>query len=88
MAMTVEQVTEKVHQVLMAQLDVSAEQLTRDASLLHDLGADELDLFDIEIDLENAFGLELLYDDGEAMQPTVADLIDRVLAQLQKAERA
>jgi acyl carrier protein len=88
MALTIEQVTEKVHQLLMEHLDVSPEQLTRDAKVIHDLGAEELDLVDIETAIEDAFGIEPLYADQEPMQPTVADLIDRVLEQLQNREAA
>lgn len=82
--MTTEDVTRKVHAILVELLGVSDNQLTREAELTADLNAEELDLLDIEMAIEAAFNLTDLHDVDEPFSLTVGDLIDRVDAVLNR----
>ena len=51
-------VLEKVREILCDQLDVEEEQVTLDASITDDLGADSLDVVDLVMSIEEEFDLE------------------------------
>jgi len=60
--------------VIAHQLHVPAEQVTPDASLGRDLGADSLDLIEVIMTLEEIFSLEIPDEDAERIV-TVDDVI-------------
>jgi acyl carrier protein len=71
-----------VNKVIMHQLSVSEEQLTPDARIEHDLGADSLDIVSIVMGLEEEFSITLS-DDQSGEVKTVGDAYDLVARVLQ-----
>jgi len=70
-------VEEKVKNVIMDQLGVSADAVVPEASFLDDLGADSLDLVELVMVLEEEFGQEIPDEDAEKIK-TVQDAIDYI----------
>jgi acyl carrier protein len=66
---------ERVKQIIMDQLGVSAEQVTPDASFIDDLGADSLDTVELVMALEEEFDIEIPDEDAEKLR-TVGDALD------------
>jgi acyl carrier protein len=66
---------DKVKQIIMDQLGVSADQVTPEASFIDDLGADSLDTVELVMALEEEFDLEIPDEDAEKMK-TVQDALD------------
>jgi len=66
---------DKVKQIIMEKLGVSEEQVTPEASFIDDLNADSLDVVELVMELEDAFGIEIPDDDAEKLR-TVRDAID------------
>ena len=50
---------ERVIKVVMEQLDVTKEECVPEASFIDDLGADSLDLVELIMEMEEAFGIEI-----------------------------
>ena len=73
-------VDEKVKNVIIEQLGVSADEVVPDASFVDDLGADSLDLVELVMVLEEEFGQEIPDEAAEKIQ-TVQDAINFVKAQ-------
>lgn len=67
-------VFEKVREILCQQLDVEESQVTMEARLVEDLGADSLDLVDLMMSLEDEFDVEVPDEDVEKIK-TVGDLV-------------
>ncbi len=65
---------EKIQEILVDQLQVEASQVTEKASFKEDLGADSLDLFELVMGLEDAFGVEIPSEELEKMS-TVGDVM-------------
>ncbi len=55
------------------QLGVEPGEMTPDANILEDLGADSLDVVEMVMAIEDAFDIEIADDDAEAMR-TVGDV--------------
>jgi acyl carrier protein len=71
---------ERVRDVVVAQLKVSPDEVTPEASLVDDLRADSLDIVDLTIAIEEAFAddaenLEISDEDAENIR-VVQDIID------------
>ncbi len=75
--MTVEQVEQKVKQIIVEQLGVDEGQVDKTASFVDDLGADSLDIVELVMAFEEAFGMEVPDEDAEKMK-TVGDAIDYI----------
>lgn len=58
-------VEEKVKEIVMDKLNVTAEQITADASFVDDLGADSLDQAELVLALEDEFNLQISDKDSE-----------------------
>ena len=67
-------IEEKVKNVIIEQLGVSADEVVPEASFVDDLGADSLDLVELVMVLEEEFGKEIPDEDAEKIQ-TVQDAI-------------
>jgi acyl carrier protein len=59
MAVTKDEVFDKVRTALVDALGVDEEEVTRDATLVGDLGAESIDFLDIVFKLQKAFGIEI-----------------------------
>jgi acyl carrier protein len=68
---------EKVKNIIIEQLGVSADEVVPEASFVDDLGADSLDLVELVMVLEEEFGKEIPDEDAEKIQK-VQDAINYV----------
>jgi acyl carrier protein len=66
---------EKVIKLIMEQLDVTKEQCVLEASFIDDLGADSLDIVELLMEMEEAFGVEIADEELEKIS-TIKDVID------------
>ena len=66
---------EKVIKLVMEQLDVTKEQCVLEASFIDDLGADSLDIVELLMQMEEAFGVEIADEELEKIS-TIKDVID------------
>jgi acyl carrier protein len=64
----------RVKEIIVNELGVEAEKVTRDASFVEDLGADSLDTVELVMAFEEEFGMEIPDEDAEQLQ-TVGDAI-------------
>lgn len=67
-------VFEKVREILCQQLDVEEAQVTMEANISDDLGADSLDIVDLLMSIEDEFDIEVPDEDIENVK-TVGDLV-------------
>ena len=67
----------KVQDILIHQLQINREQITPEARIMADLGADSLDMVEIAMKAEEEFSLSLPDDEAE-MIVTVDDLYEAV----------
>jgi acyl carrier protein len=67
-------VFDKVKEIIAEQLDVADDQITMEAVITDDLGADSLDVVDLVMDLEDAFSIEIP-DEAMADIKTIGDIV-------------
>jgi acyl carrier protein len=94
MAMSRDEVFEKVQEVLVDALGVDDDEVTAEATLMGDLGAESIDFLDIVFRLEKAFGIKVpreelfpaegllnnpeLVSDGKLTEKGLAELREKV----------
>lgn len=66
---------EKVIKLVIDQLDVTKEQCVLEASFIDDLGADSLDIVELLMEMEEAFGVEIADEELEKIV-TIKDVVD------------
>lgn len=79
MALTEQEVFNKVKTVIIDQLGVSEEVITPEASYTEDLGADSLDTVELVMALEEEFGTEIADEDAEKLT-TVKKTVEFILS--------
>ena len=70
-------IEQRIKDIIIEQLGVTAEQVTPEAKFIEDLGADSLDTVELVMALEEEFGLEIPDDEAEKLQ-SVGDVIKPV----------
>ena len=70
---------EKVKKIIVAQLNVDAEDINLKSSFLDDLGADSLDIVELIMAFEEEFDIEIANDAAEKIV-TVGDAVDQIKA--------
>ena len=65
MALSEEEVYEKVKEVIVEQLGVSEDEVTKEASFIDDLGADSLDTVELIMEFEKEFDIQIPDDQAE-----------------------
>jgi acyl carrier protein len=70
-------VAEKVKEIIVDQLGVSADEVKPEAKFVDDLGADSLDLTELIMAMEEEFGVEIADEDAQKIVK-VQDAIDFV----------
>ena len=76
-------VEEKVKNIIIEQLGVSADEVQLNASFVDDLGADSLDLVELVMVLEEEFGQEIPDEAAEKIQ-TVQDAISYIQSNMKE----
>jgi acyl carrier protein len=72
---------ERVTQIVVERLDVGAEEVTMEAGIKEDLGADSLDVVDLIMELEDEFNLTIEEEDAEKIN-TVGDIVNYISAKV------
>ncbi|MEI6118523.1 MAG: acyl carrier protein [bacterium] len=67
----------RVHAIIMGKLNVDAKELTPEANLSNDLGADSLDIAELIIEFEKEFNIAITDSDAEKLN-TVGEAIDYI----------
>mgnify|MGYP006098809363 CR=1 FL=1 len=67
-------VEQRIRDLVVQQLNVSAEQVTRDASFINDLGADSMDSVELIMNFEEAFEVDISDVEAEQMG-SLSDLL-------------
>jgi acyl carrier protein len=70
-------IEDKVKHIIVEQLGVDEEEVKPEAHFVDDLGADSLDVVELVMALEEAFGLEISDEDAEKLT-TVKQAIDYI----------
>ena len=60
-----QQIFEEVQKIVVEQLEVEADKVTKDANFANDLGADSLDTVELVMALEDKFEIEIPYEAAE-----------------------
>ncbi len=67
-------IREKVVEIIVNKLGLDEEQVTPEAHIINDLGADSIETVELIMEFEDKFGIEIPDDDGEKIA-TVGDAI-------------
>lgn len=68
--------------LIIGKLGVEADQVTKDASFVDDLGADSLDMVELMMDVEEEFGIPQIPDEELAELKTVGMALDAIVSKL------
>ena len=75
----------RVKEIIVEQLGVEEDEVTSEASFQQDLGADSLDIVELVMALEEAFGVEIGDEEAEKLQ-TVGSAIE-FIEKIQEGKR-
>jgi len=75
----IEQIEERVKEIVSEQMNVAKDQVSRDAAFTTDLGADSLDQVELVMELEEEFGITIPDEAAEKIT-TVGQAIDYIVA--------
>jgi acyl carrier protein len=67
-------VEDKVKEIIIKQMGVKAEQITKETAFINDLGADSLDTVELIMEFEDAFDMNIPDEDAEKIR-TVGDAV-------------
>ena len=68
---------EKLQEIIVDVLNVGAEDITMDTTIVDDLGADSLDIFQIIMGIEETFDIEIDNEEAEKIV-TVGDAVEQI----------
>lgn len=79
----VQDVEQRVKEIIVEQLGVDASEVTQQASFVNDLGADSLDTVELVMALEEEFDIEIPDEEAEKIQ-SVSQAVDYIKAHMKK----
>ena len=68
---------EKIKKIIAEVLNVDEEEITMDTTFVDDLGADSLDVFQIIMEIEEEFDIEIANEEAEKIA-TVGDAVEQI----------
>ena len=68
---------DKLREIIAEVLNVDADEITKDTKIVHDLGADSLDVFQIIMGIEEEFDIEISNEDAEKIV-SVGDAVEQI----------
>ncbi len=71
---------ERVKEIIAKELEVDVKQLSPEAKFIEDLGADSLDIVELVMELEEAFGIDIPDEDADKLK-TVGDAMNYLKTQ-------
>ncbi|MBO4915286.1 MAG: acyl carrier protein [Oscillospiraceae bacterium] len=74
--MNAEEVFGKLQTMIAEHFGIDKDEITRQSSLVDDLGADSVDLIDFVMEMEEQFGLDEIPDEDYSQLKTVGDCVD------------
>ena len=77
--MNEQQVFDKIRTIIVDQLGVDEDKITRDTTFQDDLGADSLEIVELVMEMEDQFGREIPDEDAENLT-TVGKAVDYVMS--------
>ena len=75
--MAKEEIFDKLKELVVEQLGVEEDEVTMEATMQDDLGADSLDLVDLVMSVEEEFGVKVADEDLENIK-TVGDIVNYI----------
>ena len=78
--MSEQKVLDKVIQLISERFSVDVLKITRDTTFQEDLGADSLDVVELVMELEDAFGIQISDEDAEQIV-TIGDAVNYIVSQ-------
>jgi acyl carrier protein len=75
--MAKEEIFDKLKELVVDQLGVEEDEVTMEATMQDDLGADSLDLVDLVMSVEEEFGVKVADEDLENIK-TVGDIVNYI----------
>lgn len=72
-----ENIQDKVTEIIVEQLGVSADQVKPESKMIEDLGADSLDAVELVMAVEEEFGIEIPDEDAEKLV-SIGDILSHV----------
>ena len=69
---------ERVRKIIVERLDVDPEEVTPEAGIKEDLGADSLDVVDLIMEFEQEFDLDEIKDEDAEKITTVGDVVEYI----------
>ncbi len=79
--MRMEEIKDKLKQIVIDRLDVDEDQINPDASFVEDLGADSLDIVELIMGIEEEFDIEIPDEDAEKLT-TVGGALEYIKSKL------
>ncbi len=71
---------EKIVSMMCEQFDLTPEDISENTSFVEDLGIDSLDVVELVMELEDAFGMDEIPEEDLKKMRTVGDLVEYVTA--------
>ena len=68
---------EKLRKIIADVLDINEDEVTEESMFVDDLGADSLDIFQIIMEIEDAFDIEIDTEEAEKIS-TVGDAVEQI----------
>ncbi len=78
--MSEQEVLDKVIQLISERFSVDVLKISKDTTFQEDLGADSLDVVELVMELEDAFGIQISDEDAEQIV-TIGDAVNYIVSQ-------